>query len=126
MEKRNGNIDSNILEIKVTKIICNFGIPANVKGYRYIRSAIIMAINEPEVLEGITKDLYPSLAREYKTMPSRIERGIRNAIRIAWNRGETEARIELFGKKQKEKVTNSLFISTIAEKIKIELMQDNE
>ena len=107
MEKRNGNIDSNILEIKVTKIICNFGIPANVKGYRYIRSAIIMAINEPEVLEGITKDLYPSLAREYKTMPSRIERGIRNAIRIAWNRGETEARIELFGKKQKEKVTNA-------------------
>ena len=127
MEQRNGDINKRDLEIRVTEIIWDIGIPAHIKGYRYLRSAIIMTVENPEIIDSITKQLYPDLAKEYKTTSSRIERGIRHAITIAWDRGPTKTMIEIFGNPKKEKVlkTNSQFIATIAEKIRFNLIQDN-
>lgn len=125
MEQRNGNINKSDLEMKVTNVIHGIGIPANIKGYCYLRSAIMMAVERIEVLDHITKELYPDLAKKYKTTPSAIERGIRHSITVAWNRGPTETTMKIFVNKKKSKVTNSQFIATIADQIRIELMQDN-
>ena len=126
LEQRSRNINSNDLEIIVTKIIWGIGIPAHIKGYRYLRSAIIMVFKNPELIDSITKRLYPDLAKEYKTTPSRIERGIRHAITTAWNRGPTEKMLEIFSNQKNLKTTNSQFIATISEQIRIELIQDNK
>lgn len=121
------NIQSSkeeILEIKVTNIIHEIGVPAHIKGYQYLRDGIIMVVNNIEVINQITKQLYPDLAKKYKTTPSRVERAIRHAIEVAWNRGQIETVESIFGytvNSNKGKPTNSEFIAMIADKLRLDL-----
>ncbi|MCM1288142.1 MAG: sporulation transcription factor Spo0A [Clostridium sp.] len=111
------------LERKVTEIIHEIGVPAHIKGYQYLRSSIIMAVRDMDVLNSITKQLYPSIAKEYGTTSSRVERAIRHAIEVAWGRGKTDTIYELFGytmNQGKLKPTNSEFIALIADKIRLD------
>ena len=113
-----------ILEIKVTNIIHEIGVPAHIKGYQYLRDGIIMVVNNIEVINQITKQLYPDLAKKYKTTPSRVERAIRHAIEVAWNRGQLETVESIFGYtviSNKGKPTNSEFIAMIADKLRLDL-----
>ena len=113
-----------ILEIKVTNIIHDIGVPAHIKGYQYLRDGIIMVVNNIEVINQITKQLYPDLAKKYKTTPSRVERAIRHAIEVAWNRGQIEIAQDIFGytvNSNKGKPTNSEFIAMIADKLRLDL-----
>lgn len=112
------------IERIVTQIIHEVGIPAHIKGYQFIRSAIMMAIEDVDSINYITKQLYPSIAKQYQTTPSRVERAIRHAIEVAWNRGKPEVMNELFGytiSSGKGKPTNSEFIAMIADKIRLQL-----
>ncbi len=112
------------IERIVTDIIHDIGVPAHIKGYHFIRSGIIMAINDMEVINHITKQLYPDLAKMYKTTPSRVERAIRHSIEVAWNRGYNETAQKLFGysiSSDKGKPTNSEFIAMIADHIKLKI-----
>lgn len=114
----------NDIEKIVTQIIHEVGIPAHIKGYQFIRSAIMMAISDIDSINYITKQLYPSIAKQYQTTPSRVERAIRHAIEVAWNRGKPEIMNELFGytiSSGKGKPTNSEFIAMIADKIRLQL-----
>ena len=111
------------IENDVTEIIREIGIPAHIKGYQYIREGIIMAINDMNMLNFITKLLYPSIAKKYKTTSSSVERAIRHAIEVAWGRGKIEVIEEMFGytvSAGKGKPTNSEFIALIADKLRIE------
>ena len=113
-----------ILEIKVTNIIHEIGVPAHIKGYQYLRDGIIMVVNNIEVINQITKQLYPDLAKKYKTTPSRVERAIRHAIEVAWNRGQVETVDAIFGytiNSNKGKPTNSEFIAMVADKLRLDL-----
>ena len=113
-----------ILEIKVTNIIHEIGVPAHIKGYQYLRDGIMMVVNNNEVINQITKQLYPDLAKKYKTTPSRVERAIRHAIEVAWNRGQIETVESIFGytvNSNKGKPTNSEFIAMIADKLRLDL-----
>ena len=115
--------DTNI-EAKVTNIIHEVGVPAHIKGYQYLRDGIMMVIEDVEVINQITKSLYPDLAKKYKTTPSRVERAIRHAIEVAWNRGQIEATERIFGytvNANKGKPTNSEFIAMIADKLRLEM-----
>ena len=108
------------LEADVTNIIHEIGVPAHIKGYQYLREAIMMSVNDIEMLNSITKILYPTIAKQYQTTPSRVERAIRHAIEVAWSRGKID---ELFGytiNNGKGKPTNSEFIALIADKIRLE------
>lgn len=112
------------LEALVTNVIHEVGVPAHIKGYQYLREAIMMAIKDNDVINQITKQLYPEIARNYKTTPSRVERAIRHAIEVAWGRGQQEAVENIFGytiSAQKGKPTNSEFIAMIADKLRLEL-----
>lgn len=112
------------LEVAVTGIIHEVGVPAHIKGYQYIRSAILMAIGDMEVINHITKQLYPDLAKSYKTTPSRVERAIRHAIEVAWSRGRNETMESIFGytvSSSKGKPTNSEFIAMIADNIRLRM-----
>lgn len=112
------------IEKIVTDIIHDIGVPAHIKGYHFIRSAIIMAINDMEVINHVTKQLYPDLAKMYKTTPSRVERAIRHSIEVAWNRGYNESAQKLFGysiSSDKGKPTNSEFIAMIADHVKLKI-----
>ena len=114
----------DILEKRVTNIIHEVGVPAHLKGYQYIRDAIIMSVNNVEVINQITKQLYPDLAKKHKTTPSRVERAIRHAIEVAWNRGQIDAVESIFGytvNSNKGKPTNSEFIAMIADKLRLDL-----
>lgn len=114
--------DTN-LEMEITNIIHEIGIPAHIKGYFYLRDAIAMVVNNVELLGAVTKVLYPTIAKKYNTTPSRVERAIRHAIEVAWNRGCIETINNLFGytvQKDKGKPTNSEFIAMISDKIRIE------
>ena len=114
----------DILEKRVTNIIHEVGVPAHIKGYQYIRDAIIMSVNNVEVINQITKQLYPDLAKKHKTTPSRVERAIRHAIEVAWNRGQIDAVESIFGytvNSNKGKPTNSEFIAMIADKLRLDL-----
>ena len=116
-------MDAHQLEIIVTNMIHEIGVPAHIKGYQYLRSAIIMAVNDMDILNSITKQLYPSIANLHKTTPSRVERAIRHAIEVAWGRGKVEVIDDLFGytiNAGKGKPTNSEFIALIADKIRLE------
>lgn len=107
----------------VTKIIRDLGIPAHIKGYQYIREGIIMAIEDVNMMNYITKLLYPSIAKKYKTTSSSVERAIRHAIEVAWNRGKVELLEEMFGytiSAGKGKPTNSEFIALIADKLRLD------
>ncbi len=111
------------LESDVTNIIHEIGVPAHIKGYQYLRDAIMMSVNDGEMLNSITKLLYPTIAKQHKTTPSRVERAIRHAIEVAWSRGKMDTIDELFGytvSNGKGKPTNSEFVALIADKIRIE------
>lgn len=117
-------IDSHDLELVVTNIIHELGVPAHIKGYQFIRSGIMMAVDNMEVINSITKQLYPELAKKYHTTPSRVERAIRHSIEVAWNRGKSEALEDMFGytiSSGKGKPTNSEFIAMIADKIRLQI-----
>ena len=110
------------LEKDVTDMIHEIGVPAHIKGYQYLREAIIMSVEDIEMLSSITKVLYPTIAEKYDTTPSRVERAIRHAIEVAWNRGRMETLNSLFGytiSTGKGKPTNSEFIALIADKIRL-------
>lgn len=111
------------LESDVTNVIHEIGVPAHIKGYQYLRDAIIMSINDMDMLNSITKILYPSIAKKYQTTASRVERAIRHAIEVAWSRGKMDTIDALFGytiNTGKGKPTNSEFIALIADKIRLE------
>ena len=111
------------LEADVTDIIHEIGVPAHIKGYQYLREAIMMSVKEIDMLNSITKILYPTIAKKYQTTPSRVERAIRHAIEVAWSRGKMDTIDELFGytiNNGKGKPTNSEFIALIADKIRLE------
>ena len=111
------------LETDVTNIIHEIGVPAHIKGYQYLRDAIILSVNDMEMLNSITKILYPTIAKKHQTTASRVERAIRHAIEVAWSRGKMDTIDELFGytvSTGKGKPTNSEFIALIADKIRLE------
>lgn len=111
------------LEVRVTNMIHNVGVPAHIKGYQYIREAIILAVENEDIINSITKTLYPTLAKTFSTTPSRVERAIRHAIEVAWNRGQIEMHDKIFGytvNSNKGKPTNSEFIAMIADKLRLE------
>ena len=113
----------NTLENDVTDIIREIGIPAHIKGYQYIREAIMMTVNDINLLNYITKLLYPTIAKKYKTTSSSVERAIRHAIEVAWNKGQIDVLEDMFGytiSAGKGKPTNSEFIALIADKLRLE------
>lgn len=108
------------LESEVTEIIHEIGIPAHIKGYQYLREAIILTINDMDIINAVTKVLYPTVAKKFNTTPSRVERAIRHAIEVAWDRGDLETLQKFFGytvSNIKGKPTNSEFIAMIADRI---------
>jgi len=112
------------LEALVTNIIHEVGVPAHIKGYQYLREAIIMVVNDIDVINQITKSLYPKIATKFNTTPSRVERAIRHAIEVAWGRGDQKTVEKIFGytiSAAKGKPTNSEFIAMIADKLRLEL-----
>lgn len=113
----------NNLQISTTKILHELGVPSHIKGYLYIREGIMMLYERPEVIGGITKELYPEIASKYNTTVSRVERAIRHAIEVSWNRGNWQLMEEIFGHSvdiDKAKPTNSEFIVTVADKLRLE------
>lgn len=111
------------LKKDVTDMIHEIGVPAHIKGYQYLREAIMMSVNDSEMIGSITKILYPTIAKKYQTTPSRVERAIRHAIEVAWNRGRMETLDDMFGytiNTGKGKPTNSEFIALIADKIRLQ------
>ncbi len=120
-EKRNS---TDNLEALVTNIIHEVGVPAHIKGYQYLREAIMMVVKDIDVINQITKQLYPEIANKYHTTPSRVERAIRHAIEVAWARGQVDTVESIFGytvSTSKGKPTNSEFIAMIADKLRLEL-----
>ena len=104
-------------------MIHQIGVPAHIKGYQYLREAIIIAVNDMEVINAVTKVLYPEVAKRFNTTPSRVERAIRHAIEVAWDRGDLETLQKYFGytvSNAKGKPTNSEFIAMIADRISLE------
>jgi two-component system response regulator (stage 0 sporulation protein A) len=111
------------LDVAVTNIIHEMGVPAHIKGYHYLREAILCVINEVGLLGAVTKELYPMIAQKYQTTPSRVERAIRHAIELAWDRGNIEMMTKFFGytiNLERGKPTNSEFIAMVADKLRIE------
>lgn len=112
------------LELKVTEILHEIGVPAHIKGYHYLRDSIIMSVEKPEIINAVTKQLYPSVAKKYDTTSSRVERAIRHAIEVAWDRGDVEVLNSYFGytiHNDRGKPTNSEFIAMIADKMRLEI-----
>lgn len=113
---------SRSMDAEVATIIHDIGIPAHIKGYRYLREAIMLVVDREELLGAITKELYPTIARNHQTTPSRVERAIRHAIEVAWNRGNMDALSNLFGhtiNRERGKPTNSHFIAVVADKLRM-------
>ena len=124
--KRKGsyNLYKYNLQVSITNILHELGVPSHIKGYQYIRESIMVVYDNPETAKGITKELYPEVARKYDTTVPRVERAIRHAIEISWNRGSWDLMEDIFGHSidlDKAKPTNSEFIVTIADKLKLEL-----
>ena len=120
----NGEKNESTLEALVTNVIHEVGVPAHIKGYQYLREAIIMVVNDIDVINQITKSLYPKIAYKFNTTPSRVERAIRHAIEVAWGRGDQKTVENIFGytiSAAKGKPTNSEFIAMIADKLRLEL-----
>lgn len=118
-----GLTTTNHLEEKITNIFITVGIPAHIKGYQFLREAIKLAISNPSIINSITKKLYPSIAEKFSTSASKVERAIRHAIEVAWNRGKIENINSVFGLKvysSNEKPTNGEFIALVADKMLIE------
>ncbi|MBQ2725565.1 MAG: sporulation transcription factor Spo0A [Clostridia bacterium] len=111
------------IETQVTRIIHKIGVPAHIKGYQYLRTAILMAIHDGEIINSVTKILYPSVAKKYDTTTSRVERAIRHAIEVAWDRGDVETLNSYFGytiQNSRGKPTNSEFIAMIADNLRLQ------
>ena len=120
--------DKTSIESMVTSIIHEIGVPAHIKGYQYLREAIIIAVNDMDVINAITKVLYPQVAKTFQTTPSRVERAIRHAIEVAWDRGDLDTLQRFFGytvSNTKGKPTNSEFIALIADKLQLQLKGQN-
>ncbi len=112
------------IETMVTNIIHEIGVPAHIKGYQYLREAIIIAVEDMDVINAITKILYPQVAKTFQTTPSRVERAIRHAIEVAWDRGDLDTLQKFFGytvSNTKGKPTNSEFIALIADKLQLQM-----
>ena len=117
------NMKSRMLDEKISNVFITVGIPAHIKGYHFLREAIKLAIRQPDIINSITKGLYPSIAEKFSTSSSKVERAIRHAIEVAWNRGRMETLNSLFGytiSTGKGKPTNSEFIALIADKIRLQ------
>ncbi len=115
--------DEKELKISLTKLLHELGMPSHIKGYEYIREGIMLLYNDPSIIGGITKELYPEIAEKFNTSVSRVERAIRHAIEVSWNRGNLDLMEEVFGHSvdyDKAKPTNSEFIVTVADKLKLE------
>lgn len=113
----------NNIQKSITNTLHELGVPSHIKGYQYIREGITMVFERPELVGGITKELYPEIAKKYQTTVSRVERAIRHAIEVSWNRGNWQLMEEIFGHSvdiDKAKPTNSEFIVTIADKLRLE------
>lgn len=122
MEQIRETVSNRTLEMEITNIIHEIGVPAHIKGYQYIRDAILMSVRDREMINSITKILYPSISKKYQTTPSRVERAIRHSIEVAWNRGNPDVIEEYFGytvSDGKGKPTNSEFIALIADKLSL-------
>ena len=122
-DKKVIDVEYNTVQSAISKILHELGIPSHIKGYQYIREGINIVYNRPETVGGITKELYPELANKYDTTVSRVERAIRHAIEVSWNRGSWDLMEEIFGNSvdvDKAKPTNSEFIVTIADKLRLE------
>ena len=129
-ESSNQNIDfyTSNLQISITKMLHELGIPSHIKGYQYIREAVNVIFENPGIIGGITKELYPLLADKFDTTVSRVERAIRHAIEVSWNRGNLDFMEEIFGYSvdiDKAKPTNSEFMVTIADKLRLDFHQVN-
>lgn len=112
------------LRVQVTEILHQIGVPAHIKGYHYLRDSIIMAIEDPEIINAVTKQLYPNVAKQYNTTSSRVERAIRHAIEVAWDRGDVEVLNSYFGytiHNTRGKPTNSEFIAMISDKLCLQI-----
>ncbi len=119
-----GRGDKTSIETMVTNIIHEIGVPAHIKGYQYLREAIMIAVADMDVINAITKVLYPQVAKTFQTTPSRVERAIRHAIEVAWDRGDLDTLQRFFGytvSNTKGKPTNSEFIALIADKLQLQL-----
>jgi two-component system response regulator (stage 0 sporulation protein A) len=117
-------ITDSDLEVMVTDIIHQIGVPAHIKGYHYLREAIILSIKNSEIINSVTKLLYPTVAKKYATTPSRVERAIRHAIEVAWDRGDIDVLNGYFGytiQVERGKPTNSEFIAMISDKMRLKL-----
>lgn len=124
LKKRNSTVrfDGGSMEAQVTKIIHQIGVPAHIKGYQYLRTAILMAAEDASVINAVTKVLYPTVAKQYKTTASRVERAIRHAIEVAWDRGDVDVLNSFFGytvQNSRGKPTNSEFIAMIADNLRL-------
>lgn len=123
--KRLQEMDDELsLKIKVTEILHQIGVPAHIKGYQYLRDSIIMAVETPDIINAITKKLYPSVAEKYETTSSRVERAIRHAIEVAWDRGDVEVLNSYFGytiHQTRGKPTNSEFVAMISDRLRLEM-----
>lgn len=123
-EQKLAAISGTQLEMMVTDIIHQIGVPAHIKGYHYVRESIILAIRHPEIINSITKVLYPTVAKRFNTSASRVERAIRHAIEVAWDRGDVDTLNNYFGytiHNGRGKPTNSEFIAMISDKLRLEL-----
>ena len=126
-EKPKAEVDSQAgLEASVTAIIHEVGVPAHIKGYQYLREAILLAVQDMDVINAVTKILYPEVAKRFNTTSSRVERAIRHAIEVAWDRGDIETLQKYFGytvSNAKGKPTNSEFIAMIADRLQLQMRQ---
>lgn len=131
LEELDGSTEANVqkseeydFELTVTDIIREIGVPAHIKGYQYLRAAIILSVERPEMLGSVTKMLYPTLARKFETTSSRVERTIRHAIELAWDRGNVDVLSGYFGytiQSDRGRPTNAEFIAMIADKLRLDL-----
>ena len=130
-DKKNKKIiefQDRAMQLKITKLLHELGIPSHIKGYQFIRSAISMVYDDPSLIGGITKELYPDLSLKFNTTIQRVERAIRHAIEVSWLRGDLDLMEEIFGHSvdiDKAKPTNSEFIVTIADKLRLEMISVN-
>ena len=121
-EGKSIDLASNNIKSSITKTLHDLGIPSHIKGYQYIRDGVEIIFDRPDIIGGITKELYPELADKFETTVSRVERAIRHAIEVSWNRGDWDLMEELFGHSvdiDKAKPTNSEFMVTIADKLRL-------
>ena len=123
IRKASSDVQGN-LEVVVSEIMHQIGVPAHIKGYQYLREAIILSINDSEMMNSVTKLLYPTVAKTFKTTPSRVERAIRHAIEVAWDRGDVDVLSSYFGytiQNSRGKPTNSEFIAMISDKLRLRM-----